>query len=126
MSPRNAITRLEDILESIANVQVYIRGMTFADFAADLKTIRATAYELGIIGEATRHLPDDVRLRHPQIPWEKMQALRNIVFHEYFRHESSSFHPPPSENIVEVRVVQGAGVGRWLGHGGGSLGSRAN
>ncbi|MGQ9630208.1 MAG: HepT-like ribonuclease domain-containing protein [bacterium] len=85
MSPRDWRVRLEDILEAIHNLQTYIQGMAFEEFAADTKTVRASAYEIGIIGEATRHIPDEARIRHPQVPWDKMQAIRNIVIHEYFR-----------------------------------------
>jgi len=85
MSPRDWQYRVEDLLEAIENAQAYVEGMAFEQFAADKKTIRAAAYELGVIGEAVRHLPAEVRERHPGLPWGKMQALRNVVIHEYFR-----------------------------------------
>ncbi len=84
MSPRDWRTRIEDILEASDNLQRFIEGMTFEEFAGDVKTIRASAYELGIIGEATATIPADVRTAHPEIPWEKMQAMRNVVFHRVF------------------------------------------
>jgi uncharacterized protein with HEPN domain len=73
------------MLEAIGNVQEYVRGMTFQEFAADKKTLRAAAYEIGIIGEAARHVPPEARRRCPDIPWDKMQGIRNVVVHEYFR-----------------------------------------
>jgi uncharacterized protein with HEPN domain len=85
MFPRNWKYRVEDILEAIGNTRAYAAGMTCEQFAADKKTIRAAAYEIGVIGEAVRHIPAEVRERHPELPWDKMQAMRNIVVHEYFR-----------------------------------------
>ncbi len=85
MSPRNWKYRLEDILEAIANAQAYIQDIRFDQFTGDKKTIRAVAYEISIIGEAVRHIPAEVCERHPNLPWKKMQAMRNIVIHEYFR-----------------------------------------
>ena len=85
MSPREWQYRVEDLLEAIENAQAYVEGMAFEHFAADRKTIRAAAYELAVIGEAVRNLPDEVRNRHPEVPWSKMQAFRNVVVHEYFR-----------------------------------------
>ena len=85
MSRREWKHRVEDIVEAISNARSYVEGMTLEQFAADRKTIRAAAYELGVIGEAVRHIPADVRDRHPALPWGKMQAIRNIVVHEYFR-----------------------------------------
>ena len=67
MSPRDWRLRLEDILDAIRNTQAYVRGMTYAEFAADLKTIRAAAYEIGIIGEATSRVSDvPARFRQPR------------------------------------------------------------
>jgi uncharacterized protein with HEPN domain len=77
--------RIEDILEAISNLQEYVRGMTFQEFSADKRTLQAAAYEIGIIGEAARHVPPEVRDRCPEIPWDKMQGIRNVVVHEYFR-----------------------------------------
>ncbi len=49
MSPRDWRLCLEDILDAIRNAQAYVRGMTYAEFADDLKTIRAAAFDNGII-----------------------------------------------------------------------------
>jgi uncharacterized protein with HEPN domain len=36
------------------------------------------------MGEAARAVPAEVQERYPRLPWEKMQAIRNILVHEYF------------------------------------------
>ncbi len=95
MSPRE----LEDILEATDNLQRFTEGLTFEEFARDVKTIRASAYELGIVGEATAGIPTDVRSAHPEIPWEKMQAMRNVVFHEYFRVDVSILWQTVTQNL---------------------------
>ncbi len=30
-------------------------------------------------------MPPEAQARYPQLPWDKMQAIRNILVHEYFR-----------------------------------------
>jgi uncharacterized protein with HEPN domain len=89
VSPRDWRYRVEDMLEAVANAQAYVKGMAFEQFATDRKTVRAAAYEIGVIGEAVGHIPAEVRQRHPEVPWSKMQAMRNIVVHEYFRVDTS-------------------------------------
>jgi len=42
-----------------------------------------TAYRIAAIGEATRALPDDLRARHPDIPWRAIYDMRNIIAHDY-------------------------------------------
>lgn len=39
---------------------------------------------LEILGEATKHLPDSLRQRHPSIPWNQIAGLRDILAHQYF------------------------------------------
>ncbi|MFW6118906.1 MAG: DUF86 domain-containing protein [Planctomycetota bacterium] len=85
MSRKDWRARVEDILESIANLQGFVEDMTYEEFAADTKTVRAAAYEIMIIGEAAAHVPQEARSRFPRIPWDEMQGIRNIVVHEYFR-----------------------------------------
>jgi uncharacterized protein with HEPN domain len=74
---------LEDICNAIKEVEEFTKGLTFDDFSKDTKVIRAVTMDFIIIGEATKHLPIEVRKRFPQIPWSKIVGLRNILTHNY-------------------------------------------
>ncbi|MGM0460427.1 MAG: HepT-like ribonuclease domain-containing protein [Bacteroidota bacterium] len=37
-----------------------------------------------IIGEAVKHLSDEIREDHPDIPWRQIAGMRDIIIHEYF------------------------------------------
>ena len=76
--------RLEHILDAIAKIERYTAGLTFETFAADEKTIDAVLRNLEIIGEAARNVPENVQEQHPEIPWDKMRDIRNVLIHEYF------------------------------------------
>ena len=39
---------------------------------------------LEIIGEAARIISEDLRLKHPEIPWKQIGAFRNFVIHVYW------------------------------------------
>ena len=84
MSPRNWKIRITDILECIQHITAYTQDMTQSEFQKDQKTIDAVLRNLEIIGEAARHVPETVTKKYPDIPWEEMRAIRNIVVHEYF------------------------------------------
>jgi uncharacterized protein with HEPN domain len=40
---------------------------------------------LEIIGEAVKGIPDNVRARHPAVPWREIAGARDVLIHEYFR-----------------------------------------
>ena len=40
---------------------------------------------LEIIGEATKRLPDSLKLMYPDIPWKNMSGLREILIHDYLK-----------------------------------------
>lgn len=58
--------------------------MNSSAFFSDQKTIDAVIRNLEIIGEAATHVPPEIQLTHPQIPWAQMKGIRNILIHEYF------------------------------------------
>ena len=39
---------------------------------------------LQIIGEAARALPEGIRGRAPDVPWQKIVGMRHILVHDYF------------------------------------------
>lgn len=85
MSPRSWQNRVEDILTCARNIHEHTDGMSFDDFIEDSKTIRAIAFEFTTIGEAARAVPAEIQERFPDVPWGKMQGIRNVLVHEYFR-----------------------------------------
>ena len=84
MSPRDWPYRAEDILEAIEETQSFIEGFSFEEFAKDKKTIKAVGANLLIIGEAANNIPEEIRARHSEVPWQVMRAIRNRLVHAYF------------------------------------------
>ena len=67
------------------NIQEFIQGMTKDAFAQDKKTYFAVISQIGIIGEATKRLSDDLRSAHAHIPWKDAAAMRDVLSHDYMR-----------------------------------------
>ena len=84
MPHRAVAERLRDILEAIERVDAYAKGITFEQFCLDRKTIEAAQFNFIVIGEAARHVPEDIVAQHPEVAWREMRGLRNIVAHAYF------------------------------------------
>jgi uncharacterized protein with HEPN domain len=84
MSPRDWRLRIEDMLQAIGQIAQYVEGMTWEAFSTDQKTIDAVVRNIEIIGEASRHVPEEIAAHYPHVPWTAMRGMRNILIHEYF------------------------------------------
>lgn len=84
MLPRRWQDRLRDIVAAMDEILAFTDGMSFEAFAADPRTQKAVLADFAIIGEAVRHLPDELCDAHPDIPWQDMRDMRNFVVHVYF------------------------------------------
>jgi uncharacterized protein with HEPN domain len=73
------------MLSCAKNIHDFSAGMTLYEFIEDPRTIRAVAFEFTTIGEAARAIPMEIQARYSDIPWGKMQGIRNVLVHEYFR-----------------------------------------
>jgi len=74
----------EDILEATNAILDYTKGYNLEDFKNDRKTHNAVIREFEIIGEATKHIINNVKDTYPNIRWRDIIDFRNILIHEYF------------------------------------------
>jgi uncharacterized protein with HEPN domain len=75
---------LQDVLEACSKIQEYISGYDFESFKSDRKTFDAVLRNLEVIGEAVKHIPEEVRGRSDKSDWRKVSALRIKLAHAYF------------------------------------------
>jgi len=84
MIRRDYLDYVQDILDSIQDIESFVEGMTSESFSKDKKTINAVVRSLEVIGEATKNIPNSVKEKYPDIPWKKMAGMRDKLIHEYF------------------------------------------
>lgn len=71
-------------------------------FMDDPKTIRAVAFELTTIGEAVRTISLEIQEKYSEIPWGKIQGIRNVLVHEYFRLDEEILWKTTQDDIPEL------------------------
>ena len=59
-------------------------GISFEDFYIDEEKKRAIVRSLEIIGEATKNIPIDFKLKWAGIEWKQMSGMRDRLIHDYF------------------------------------------
>lgn len=75
---------LDDIVNSICKIEKYTKALTYDEFISDEKTLDAVIHNLLIIGEATKQIPSEIRIKYPQIQWQQIAGMRDIIAHAYF------------------------------------------
>ncbi len=84
MRRRDFTDYVNDIITSFEEIAEFTDNMTFAEFSQDKKTINAVIRSLEVLGEAARKIPEEMRNKIPDVPWDKMTGMRNKLIHEYF------------------------------------------
>jgi hypothetical protein len=100
---RDTSLRLQDIVEAIDRILQYTASLSLESFKADTRTVDAVVRNLEVIGEAAQHLDADIAAQLPQVPWRELQAMRNLLIHEYFGVSVSIIWETISRDLSPVR-----------------------
>jgi uncharacterized protein with HEPN domain len=103
---------LEDIGHHIALAQRFTEGMDYDAFCGDERTVYAVIRCLEIISEASRRLPEELKVRHLSIAWREMAASGNIYRHQYegvAAHavwDTLKLHLPPLQKVIDQELAR--------------------
>ncbi len=74
---------LLDMLEHARGVLRAVQGRPVAEYLADEDLRLVIERRIEIIGEAANRVSRSFQDAHPEIPWRKIVAQRNVLAHEY-------------------------------------------
>ena len=63
------LSRLEDILDAIEEIQIFISGKSFDEYRSDTMLRLALERCVEIVSEASPHIPAEMKANHPEVPW---------------------------------------------------------
>ncbi|MGI8549949.1 MAG: HepT-like ribonuclease domain-containing protein [Dehalococcoidia bacterium] len=73
---------LQHSLDALAKISAYA-AVGRDSFMAESHWQDAVIRQLEIVGEATKHLSPELRLRHSEVPWKRIAGLRDVLIHNY-------------------------------------------
>jgi uncharacterized protein with HEPN domain len=74
---------LLDMLRHARGVIRAVAGKKLEDYLVNEDLRLAVERRIEIIGEAARRVSAAFRRAHPQVPWQRIIAQRNVLTHEY-------------------------------------------
>lgn len=86
---RSWLLYLDDLIASAEKIGRFVQGHTGATFSCDEVTFDAVLFNLQVIGEAVKKLPDDIRSAMPEASGSRPARLRDLIAHRYFSLDAS-------------------------------------
>lgn len=96
---------LKDVLRHIALAEQFTQGCSYENLRDDERTLFAVIRCLEIVSEASRRLSDELKARHPEIPWQPMAAAGNFYRHDYEEVTSRRVWKTLREDLPPLRAM---------------------
>jgi uncharacterized protein with HEPN domain len=74
---------LQLISDALQKITAYTRGLSMTDFVERPMVQDAVHMQLLVVGENVKRLSAHYKQAHPQVAWQPIAGLRNLLAHEY-------------------------------------------
>lgn len=96
---------MEKALQEIAIIIKYTAGMSYEEFMSDMRNIDATIFRLEQLIEQIKHLSEEFKASHKEIPWGDIIGFRNGLVHEYGSTDYSTVYEVIHKDIYELKEL---------------------
>lgn len=95
--------RLLDILEAIERIQRYA-DKSVEGFERNELIQNWVVSHIQIVGEAAARLSPKLRAEHPEVSWEKIVGMRNVLVHHYFQIDLDVVKEVLSKDLPALKI----------------------
>lgn len=105
MTKKDYLVYINDIIDTIKDIESFTKNITYEEFIADKKTVYAAERGIEIIGEATKRIPATIRSKYNEIPWKDMAGIRDKVSHDYNGIDLIIVWKTIQQNLPQLKVM---------------------
>ena len=80
MTERSLNLFISDIIEAINKIERYTKDLDFSKFRENELIVDAVIRNLEVIGEASTHIPENIREKHSNLPWKRIIGFVKGIF----------------------------------------------
>ncbi len=96
---------LDALVTGTTKVLEATRHLDFETFCEDWILRDAVIRNLEVIGESARRLPAALKARHPQVPWDHLARLREILVHSYFQVDDAILWSLIQDHLPDLKTA---------------------
>src|SRR5437899_1630163 len=96
--------RFEHIATALSGIRKITAGQTRESFKEDFLVGIGVERLLGIISEASRHIPSELKAQEPGINWRELADLGNWLRHAYHRTDSDLIWAMIEDDLEPLRI----------------------
>ncbi len=78
------LTRLRHMIEAAEEAMGYVWGLSSTEFENSRPLQHSVVRCIGIVGEASSRLSNELRESNPRVPWVDIIGMRNRIVHAYY------------------------------------------
>jgi uncharacterized protein with HEPN domain len=81
---RDWLLYLDDLIDSAEKMQRFLEGRASEGFASNEMLFDAVLFNLEVIGEAVKRIPEEAKVTVPEADWSGPARMRDLIAHHYF------------------------------------------
>jgi uncharacterized protein with HEPN domain len=79
----NDATYLLDIRDAAREALAFVEGVRYHEFVNNRGLVLIIQKEIEIMGEISKHVSDEFKAEHPDVPFRMMAGMRDVLVHDY-------------------------------------------
>jgi len=99
---RDWLLYLDDLIDSAEKIQRFVRGRSFQTFSSDEMLFDAVLFNLEVIGEAVKKLPEEAKSSAPDANWTGPARMRDLIAHHYFSVDPQIVWEAATQHIPKI------------------------
>ena len=105
--------RILHMLEAAEDALRFVANRTRADLDGDRMLLRALFQCIEVIGEAASRTTPDGRARIPNLPWQEIIKMRNILVHVYWGIDRNRVWDTVRGDLPALVTILQAALAAW-------------